>query len=151
MKKSLILLCFLFNLALVTAWAQTASENKAARKETKSAQKAADNPDNKAAMKEVKTEKITTSRNPDGTFKKAEKTATKVERNADGTFKSKTDKTVKTETAKVEKEVKAVPADYKAAVDKSQKGPGGETVYAGPRGGKYYITKAGNKRYLSSK
>lgn len=48
------------------------------------------------------------------------------------------------------KDQKATPADYKAAVDKKQKGPNGETVYMGERGGKYYINKNGNKTYLSS-
>ena len=45
---------------------------------------------------------------------------------------------------------KATPADYKAPVDKKQKGPNGEVVYTGERGGKYYINKNGNKTYLSS-
>ena len=48
------------------------------------------------------------------------------------------------------KEEKATPADYKAPVDPSQKGPNGEKVMTGPRGGKYYINKNGNKTYLSS-
>ena len=46
--------------------------------------------------------------------------------------------------------VKATPADYQAPVVKSQKGPNGEVVYTGERGGKYYINKNGNKTYLSS-
>lgn len=45
---------------------------------------------------------------------------------------------------------KATPADYKAPVVKSEKGPNGEVVYTGERGGKYYINKNGNKTYLSS-
>ena len=61
---------------------------------------------------------------------------------------SKPDKTAK--MSKPPKEEKATPADYKAPVDKSQKGPNGEVVYSGPRGGKYYINKNGNKTYLSS-
>jgi colicin import membrane protein len=47
-------------------------------------------------------------------------------------------------------ETKATPADYKAPVDRSMKGPNGEQVMTGPRGGKYYINKNGNKTYLSS-
>ena len=47
-------------------------------------------------------------------------------------------------------EQKATSADYKAPVVKSQKGPNGEVVYTGERGGKYYINKNGNKTYLSS-
>ncbi|WP_288425129.1 hypothetical protein [uncultured Spirosoma sp.] len=46
------------------------------------------------------------------------------------------------------KEEKATPADYKAPVDKSMKGPNGEAVMTGPRGGKFYINKKGNKAYL---
>lgn len=49
-----------------------------------------------------------------------------------------------------QKEVKATPADYRAPVVKTQKGPNGEVVYTGERGGKYYINKNGNKTYLSS-
>lgn len=45
---------------------------------------------------------------------------------------------------------KATSADYKAPVDKTQKGPNGEVVYTGDRGGKYYINRNGNKTYLSS-
>ncbi len=45
-------------------------------------------------------------------------------------------------------EEKATPADYKAPVDKSMKGPNGEAVMTGPRGGKFYINKKGNKAYL---
>jgi long-subunit fatty acid transport protein len=45
---------------------------------------------------------------------------------------------------------KATPADYKSPVDKTQKGPNGEVVHTGERGGKYYINKNGNKTYLSS-
>lgn len=45
---------------------------------------------------------------------------------------------------------KATPADYRAPVVKSQKGPNGEVVYTGEHGGKYYINKNGNKTYLSS-
>ncbi|GAB3333915.1 hypothetical protein GCM10027299_41800 [Larkinella ripae] len=140
MKKilSLLLVC----LSLTIASAQTATETKTAKKDAKATK---------------------VERNPDGTFKKADQTAQKTdkpERNPDGTFKSKADKAAMKDDKKmadkmakpdkVEKEVKAVPEDYKAAIDKSQKGPAGETVYTGPRGGKYYITKAGNKRYLSS-
>ncbi len=48
------------------------------------------------------------------------------------------------------KDQKATPADYKASVDRKQKGPNGEVIYMGERGGKYYINKNGNKTYLSS-
>jgi len=97
-------------------------------------------------------------RNPDGTFKKK---ADKIARNPDGTFKSKGSKMTgpdsqsalagQTKAGGAEKEEKATAADYKAPVDKSQKGPNGEAVYTGPRGGKYYITKAGGKKYLAGK
>lgn len=48
------------------------------------------------------------------------------------------------------KSEKATSADYKAPIDKVQKGPNGEAVHIGERGGKYYINKNGNKTYLSS-
>lgn len=45
---------------------------------------------------------------------------------------------------------KATSADYSAPVVKSLKGPNGEVVHTGEKGGKYYINKNGNKTYLSS-
>ncbi len=33
-------------------------------------------------------------------------------------------------------------------VNKALKGPNGEVVYTGPKGGNYYISKAGKKTYL---
>ncbi|WP_229380052.1 hypothetical protein [Fibrella forsythiae] len=45
---------------------------------------------------------------------------------------------------------KATPADYQTPIDKLKKGPNGEAVHIGERGGKYYINKNGNKTYLSS-
>ena len=45
---------------------------------------------------------------------------------------------------------KATPADYQSPIDKKQKGPHGEVVHSGERGGKFYINKNGNKTYLSS-
>jgi len=48
------------------------------------------------------------------------------------------------------KEEKATPADYKAPVDRSMKGPNDGKVMTGPREGKYYINKNGNKTCLSN-
>lgn len=45
---------------------------------------------------------------------------------------------------------KATAADYQTPVDKKLKGPNGEIVHTGERGGKFYINKNGNKTYLSS-
>ena len=45
---------------------------------------------------------------------------------------------------------KATPDAYKTPVVKSQKGPNGEAVRVGERGGKYYINKNGKRTYLSS-
>ncbi|SFE96546.1 hypothetical protein [Spirosoma endophyticum] len=45
---------------------------------------------------------------------------------------------------------KATSTDYKAPVVKTQKGPHGEVVHTGEKGGKFYINKNGNKTYLSS-
>lgn len=45
---------------------------------------------------------------------------------------------------------KATPADYQTPVVKSKKGPNGEVVHTGERGGQYYINKRGNKTYFSS-
>ncbi|HMV23450.1 MAG TPA: hypothetical protein PKA71_03930, partial [Saprospiraceae bacterium] len=36
-------------------------------------------------------------------------------------------------------------------VDRSLKGPSGQTIYTGPRGGKYYINSNGNKTYLEGR
>lgn len=71
---------------------------------------------------------------------------------------SVTDRMAKARAAKADKKVnpsadnseKATPADYKMPVNKVLKGPHGEVVYEGERGGKYYINKNGNKTYLSS-
>ena len=71
---------------------------------------------------------------------------------------SVTDRMAKARAAKAEKREqqltdkpqKASPADYKTPVDKVLKGPHGEVVHEGERGGKYYINKNGNKTYLSS-
>ena len=53
-------------------------------------------------------------------------------------------------TKKVLHDEKATAADYRAPVDKTQKGPHGEVVHTGERGGKFYINPNGNKTYLSS-
>lgn len=78
---------------------------------------------------------------------------------------SVTDRMAKARAAKVEKKTnppalrpgpngsqsqKATPADYQTPVDKTRKGPNGELVHTGERGGKFYINKNGNKTYLSS-
>jgi len=68
---------------------------------------------------------------------------------SDNTLKKTAQTTSKRPQATL-KEEKASPADYQAPVDKSQKGPNGEVVHTGARGGKYYINKNGNKTYLSS-
>ena len=53
-------------------------------------------------------------------------------------------------TQKAAQPQEATPADYQTPVDKRQKGPHGEVVHTGERGGKFYINKNGNKTYLSS-
>ncbi|NEU70120.1 hypothetical protein GK091_24805 [Spirosoma agri] len=71
---------------------------------------------------------------------------------------SVTDRMAKARAAKAEKKInppvgnpeKASPADYKAPIDKVLKGPNGEVVHDGERGGKFYINRNGNKTYLSS-
>ena len=45
---------------------------------------------------------------------------------------------------------KATPDDYKTPAIKPPKGPNGEAVRVGERGGKYYINKNGKRTYLSS-
>ena len=49
---------------------------------------------------------------------------------------------------KAEQVHEAIPTDYKGLVDAELKGPNGEPVIIGPRGGKYYINKNGNKTYV---
>lgn len=77
---------------------------------------------------------------------------------------SVTDRMAKARAAKAEKKVtksttgttssnnqaRATTAYYKAPVVKTPKGPNGEAVHTGERGGKYYINKNGQKTYLSS-
>ncbi|RZM28324.1 MAG: hypothetical protein EOO88_09385 [Pedobacter sp.] len=63
---------------------------------------------------------------------------------------AKADKSATKTTPAGAGERKATPADYKAPVDKTQKGPHGELLHTGERGGKFYINKNGNKTYLSS-
>lgn len=45
---------------------------------------------------------------------------------------------------------KARSADNKPPINKVLKGPNGEVVHTGERGGKYYINKNGSRTYLSS-
>lgn len=87
---------------------------------------------------------------------KADKKAAKDAAKNDGTglkddrMTKPADSKVATSSSKTMKEEKASPADYKAPVDTKQKGPNNEVVHTGPKGGKYYINKNGNKTYLSS-
>ena len=55
------------------------------------------------------------------------------------TTKSKTEKTTKSKTK------------FVAEIDTHIKGPNHEDVYTGPKGGKYYMTKDGKKKYLPKK
>ena len=71
---------------------------------------------------------------------------------------SVTDRMAKARAAKADRKVnppannseKSAPADYKTSASKVLKGPNGEVVHEGERGGKYYINKNGQKTYLSS-
>lgn len=71
---------------------------------------------------------------------------------------SVSDRMAKARAVKAEKKLnpttnnseKATPADYRTPVNKVLKGPHGEVVHEGERGGKYYINKNGQKTYLSS-
>jgi colicin import membrane protein len=72
---------------------------------------------------------------------KASKKATKAAGKAFDTAMHKTGTFVK-------KTSTTVASEISRSTDKSLKGPKGETVYNGPRGGKYFINKAGNKVYL---
>lgn len=69
---------------------------------------------------------------------------------ADRMAKARAAKAEKRDQQLTDKPQKASPADYKTPVDKVRKGPHGEVVHEGERGGKYYINKNGNKTYLSS-
>lgn len=69
---------------------------------------------------------------------------------ADRMAKARAAKAEKRDQPLMTKPQKATPADYKTPVDKVLKGPHGEVVHEGERGGKYYINKNGNKTYLSS-
>lgn len=69
---------------------------------------------------------------------------------ADRMAKARAAKVEKRDQQLTDKPQKASPADYKTPVDKVLKGPHGEVVHEGERGGKYYINTNGNKTYLSS-
>jgi colicin import membrane protein len=70
------------------------------------------------------------------------------------TVKKDTKADVKSVKTEAKTEVKAAKeADKPGAGDKiitGQKGPDGQAVYEGPKGGTYYINKNGNKTYLKA-
>ncbi len=69
---------------------------------------------------------------------------------ADRMAKARAAKAVKKSDPQLDYSIKANPTADKTPVDKVLKGPNGEVVHQGERGGKYYINKNGNKTYLSS-
>ena len=173
MKKTFAALSLV--LSLLVAFNSMAQDDKpkkekatAEKKMAKADKKAAKDVGDDAAVKTAKAEKKAAKADKIAAMSPAEKKATK-EAKAD-MKEAKADKKAAKETgdkmamkeAKVDKktakadmkvarkEVKATPADYKAPIDRSMKGPNGEQVMTGPRSGKYYINKNGNKTYLSS-
>lgn len=55
-----------------------------------------------------------------------------------------------TETTYPTNQSKQTTANYQKPAAKTLKGPNGEEIHIGERGGKYYINKNGQKTYLSS-
>ena len=84
-------------------------------------------------------------------------------KSADKPKESKAEPKKETKTADKSKESKAEPKKETAKprpatsnvkvddpIDRSMKGPSGQTIYSGPRGGKYYINSNGNKTYVKA-
>lgn len=84
----------------------------------------------------------------------AEQNAAKVERTNTKAAEKNTRTVQKAETKSTKQETKdnKKPADGRTKtgdkIDHSMKGPNGETIYTGERGGKYYLDKSGNKKYI---
>lgn len=69
---------------------------------------------------------------------------------ADRMAKARAAKAAKKSDPPTGNSVKLIPTADKTPVGKVLKGPNGEVVHQGERGGKYYVNKNGNKTYLSS-
>lgn len=122
--RKLFVLCFLFAF-MVNA---TAQQTKAAKAKTEKAVKG-------------KTQKVPLKKDgtPDKRFKSNNATERGKEKLAEG-------------KAKAQKEVKERESKEKAPKNNKDKVTGsykGKKVFTGPRGGKYYINKNGNKTYIS--
>jgi|SRR5690242_1606786 len=99
--------------------------------------------ENKAEVKkETKAKKEAVATTAENTSKAAKK-----EVKAKTAAVASTAAATRTEATHAKNTASAKVADQ---VDNSAKGPHGETVYSGPRGGKYFINKNGKKEYLSS-
>lgn len=102
----------------------------------------------------TKTEKSTTRTETKVTpaVTKGQTTATKTEKKI--VSKTETKQAGSNAAKEVKPNVKAEkkPADARTKtgdkVDREKKGPHGETVYTGGRGGKYYLDKSGNHIYI---
>lgn len=117
-----------------------------------------------ATAKKVKTEKKTTTTTTklkkDGTPDKRYKTESKVVLKKDGTvdkrYKNTSTSVTTTKAKKLTpaeekedmKETAASKAEEKKVKDKATGSYKGKKVFTGPRGGKYYINKNGNKTYI---
>ena len=107
-----------------------------------------------AAKIQEKTEKKEVKKGEKKDVKKSEKVAKESKKVEPKKGKNEPKKeSAKTESKKIEpkKEVKETKAAAKNddAVDPKLHGPNNEAVHTGPRGGKYYINKNGNKTYIT--
>ena len=148
MKKTISLLCLALSLLTI---APSMAQDKKATKTTSSTMTDADKQsamnDRMAKARAAKAAKKAAN-DATGSNSMSANTGMKDDKMSKSSMSS-TDKMAKASKPTM-KEEKATPADYKAPVDPSKKGPNGEKVMTGPRGGKYYINKNGNKTYVSS-
>lgn len=146
--RKLFVLCFLFAF-MVNATAQQTKAEKAKAKTEKAAKD--------KAKKEVKSASpLKKDGTPDKRYKKAD-VPLKKDGTPDKRFKSNNatergKEKLAEGKAKAQKEVKERVSKEKAPKNNQDKVTGsykGKKVFTGPRGGKYYINKNGNKTYIS--
>ncbi len=137
--------------AVGTVNAQKASKKTKAKAEKTTEKKAKAETDNAHLTKSGKLDKRFKEN------KEAEKKEAKAAKAEEKKSAKKAAEETKASTAAAASESKATASRAKATasktadqVDNGSKGPHGETVYTGPRGGKYFINKNGKKEYLSS-
>lgn len=131
--------------AVGTVNAQKASKKKTKTKTEKTVAKTEKTTEKKAKT-EAESSHLTKSGKLDKRYKENKEMAAKDTKTA----KTSAATAAASESKATASRAKATAAKTADQVDNSSKGPHGETVYTGPRGGKYFINKNGKKEYLSS-